>query len=184
MFLDIRGFSTYADQRPAAEVMDYLNTLFAPMIEAVNRHHGIVNKFLGDGFMAVFGAPLSGGEDSRNALAAAREILATVERLSAGGSIPPTRVGIGLHAGQVLTGNVGSARRKEYTVIGHVVNVAARVEQCNKQFDSQLLVSEDVYAEACRGPGAAELGCGPGAVDLGPVHVKGPEHPVRLYRLA
>jgi adenylate cyclase len=177
MFLDIRGFSAFADDKSANDVMNYLNTLFEPMIDAVNRHRGIINKFLGDGFMAVFGAPVSGGDDCRNAVAAADEILSTVRALVANGSIPPTRLGIGLHAGEVLTGNVGSARRKEYTVIGHVVNVAARIEQCNKEFGSELLVSELVWRAVSATARA------PAPTDLGPVHVKGPAEPVRLFRL-
>ncbi|HEX6624582.1 MAG TPA: adenylate/guanylate cyclase domain-containing protein, partial [Pyrinomonadaceae bacterium] len=121
MFLDIRNFTAFAENRHPEEVVEYLESLFEFMIEIVSRHRGIVNKFLGDGFMAVFGAPLSDGRDCANAVAAAREILARVEEEVAGGRVLPTRVGIGLHAGEAVTGSIGSSLRKEYTVIGDVV---------------------------------------------------------------
>ena len=178
MFVDIRGFTAFSEQRPAAEVMTYLNTLFGPLIESVNRHDGIVNKFLGDGFLAVFGAPVPSGQDSRNAVAAAREMLRRAAQMASEQHIPPTRLGIGLHAGQAVTGNVGSERRKEYTVIGNVVNLASRIEGLNKEFDSQLLVSEQVWSKV------RDYEPQDGAADLGPVNVRGQDTPVRLFRLA
>jgi len=111
----------------------------------VNAHHGIINKFLGDGFMACFGAPLSDGRDTQNAVRAALEIARAVERMSADGTIPPTRIGIGLHAGTAVTGSVGSDERREYTLIGDTVNVASRVEQLTKQYGVVLLVTEAVW---------------------------------------
>src|SRR5436305_7911217 len=111
MFLDIRNFSSYAaGERPEA-VMAYLNTLFEFMIDIVNEHQGIVNKFLGDGFMAVFGAPVDDGDDCRHATSAALAIVERVNALCARGDLPPTRIGIGLHSGEAVTGNVGSSRR-------------------------------------------------------------------------
>jgi adenylate cyclase len=176
MFLDIRDFTTFAEKRDPEAVVRYLNLLFEFMIEAVNRHHGIVNKFLGDGFMAAFGAPFSDGRDVHNAVAAALEIIARVETLNAAQTIPPTRVGIGLHAGQAVTGNVGSVQRKEYTIIGDVVNLASRVEQLNKTYNSRLLVSEAVW-EAIRSDY-------PAAEALGAAQVKGHEALINIYKLA
>ncbi|HSH01513.1 MAG TPA: adenylate/guanylate cyclase domain-containing protein [Anaerolineae bacterium] len=145
LFLDIRDFTQFAEQHAPDEVVNYLNTLFDFMVSIINDHHGIVNKFLGDGFMAIFGAPFADGQEARYAVAAAEAILTAVEVAIARGDIPPTRIGIGIHAGPAMTGNIGSHIRQEYTVIGDVVNVAARIEQLNKQFDSQLLVSETVW---------------------------------------
>lgn len=176
MFLDIRDFTTFSEKRSPEEVVHYLNSLFEFMIESVNRHNGIINKFLGDGFLAVFGVPVSGGEDSHHAVEAALEIIAKVEELSATARIPPTRIGIGLHAGEAVTGSVGSAQRKEYTIIGDVVNLASRIEQLNKQFGSRLLVSETVWQ--------AMNGAVKDATPLGPVPVKGHAAPVQVYRLA
>jgi adenylate cyclase len=179
MFLDVRGFTRFADGRSPAEVMDYLNALFGPLIDVVNAHHGIINKFLGDGFMAVFGAPVADGQSSRNAVRAAVAVVRRVGELAAVGSVPPTEVGIGLHAGRAVTGNVGSAARKEYTVIGDVVNLASRVEQLNKQFDSRVLVTGAVWSAL----DAAEV-AGLTPTPLGPVAVRGQDAAVELYRLA
>jgi len=176
MFLDIRDFTAFAEAQSPEAVVQYLNTVFEFMIETVNRYQGIVNKFLGDGFMAVFGAPILDGEDSRHAVEAALEIVAKLDELNARSGIPPTRIGIGLHAGEAVTGNVGSALRKEYTIIGDVVNLASRIEQLNKQFGSRLLVSESVWLAI----GEA----GQAATALGPVQVKGHAAPVQIYKLA
>jgi adenylate cyclase len=175
MFLDIQGFTTFSETRKPEEVVDYLNSIFPPMIDAVNRHQGIVNKFLGDGFMAVFGAPIEDRQDCRNAVAAALEILRQVEQMGQRGEIAPTRIRIGLHAGEAVTGNVGSAARKEYTIIGDVVNLASRLEQLNKQFGSTLLVSEMVTARL----GNLDVEQIPHEA----VQVKGRQQPVKVFEL-
>jgi adenylate cyclase len=176
MFLDIRNFSSYAaGERPEA-VMAYLNTLFDFMIDVVNEHHGIVNKFLGDGFMAVFGAPIEDAERCAHAVGASLEILERLDRLNAAGKIHPTRVGIGLHMGEAVTGNVGSNDRKEYTIIGDVVNLASRLEQATKDFQARLLISEAVR----RSLDAAMSG----VEDLGPVPLKGQPNPARIFKVA
>ncbi len=147
MFLDIRGFTTMSESRAPGQVVDLLNELFGFMIDEVNTHEGIINKFLGDGFMAVFGAPISSGQDARNAVAAARAILDRLGQEIDRGRLPPLRIGIGVHHGEVVTGSVGSRQRKEYTLVGDVVNVASRVESLNKLFDSQILVTDTVFAQ-------------------------------------
>ena len=176
MFLDIRNFTGFAEKRSPEEVVEYLESLFEFMIEIVNRHHGIINKFLGDGFMAVFGAPLSDGKDCANAVGAAQEILARVQQEVDAGTILPTTVGIGLHAGEAVTGSIGSALRREYTVIGDVVNLAARIEKLNKTFDSQLLISEMVWQAINEEPRKA--------VPMGQVQVKGREQSIQVYQVA
>jgi adenylate cyclase len=176
MFLDIRNFTGFAERRSPEEVVQYLESLFEFMIEIVNRHHGIINKFLGDGFMAVFGAPLSEGRDCANALEAAQEILARVRDEVEAGTILPTTVGIGLHAGEAVTGSIGSALRREYTVIGDVVNLAARIEKLNKRFDSQLLISEIVWRAVSSDQRKA--------VPMGQVEVRGREQAIQIYQVA
>jgi adenylate cyclase len=176
MFLDIRNFTGFAEKRSPEEVVQYLESLFEFMIEIVNRHHGIINKFLGDGFMAVFGAPLSDGKDCANALEAAREILDRVHQEVSSGTILPTTVGIGLHAGEAVTGSIGSALRREYTVIGDVVNLAARIEKLNKRFDSQLLISEMVWQAVSDDRSKA--------VPMGQVQVRGREQAIQVYQVA
>jgi adenylate cyclase len=177
MFLDIRNFTSFAEKRTPEEVVYYLEHLFDFMIEIVNRNHGIINKFLGDGFMAVFGAPISDGHDCSNAVNAAKQILMRLKIEVAQGNIPPTTVGIGLHAGDAVMGSIGSALRKEYTVIGDVVNLAARIEKLNKEFGSEFLLSEVVM----NGVNGDEL---PEAVAMGAVQVRGREEPIQIYQAA
>ena len=175
LFRSIRNFTAFARSRAPQDVVDYLNSVFAFMIEAIDRHRGIINKFLGDGFIAIFGAPLDDPQAVRGAVSAAREILAEIDRRGLDKATWPLRVGIGIHTGSVVTGNVGSPRRKEYTVIGDVVNLAARLEQATKEYGARLLVSATV---------AERLGdeLGP-AVPVGPVAVKGYETPVPAWQL-
>jgi adenylate cyclase len=176
MFLDIRDFSSYAAGARPDAVMDYLNTLFGFMIDIVNKHQGIVNKFLGDGFMAVFGAPIDDAEQSRHAVSAGLEIIERLDALNASAKIHPTRIGIGLHMGEAIAGNVGSNERKEYSIIGDVVNVAARIEQATKEQQARLLISETVRQTL-----DSELF---NVVDLGLAELKGQPQPARLYKLA
>jgi adenylate cyclase len=176
MFLDIRDFTAFSETKSPAEVVDYLNTVFESTIDAVADNHGIINKFLGDGFMAIFGAPIAEGESCAAAVSAALDIVARIEALVARGTIPPTRVGIGLHAGKAVVGNIGSAQRKEYTVIGDVVNVAARIEALNKQLGSQVLASEEVWNASIR-PDIQ-------AIARDSIAIRGRAQPVRVWQLA
>ena len=137
---------------------------------------GFINKYLGDGFMAVFRVPLENPQARRRAVEAGYELLRAVERVNETGEYPPTRIGIGLHAGEVVTGNIGTPQRREYTVIGEVVNIAARVEALNKEFGSQFLISSEVYEDVKDDV--------PDAKDLGSVTVKGSEATIEIYQLA
>ena len=177
MFLDIRNFTSFAEKKTPEEVVYYLEHLFDFMIEIVNRNHGIINKFLGDGFMAVFGAPISDGHNCLNAVQAAKEILMRLKVEIAQGNVPPTRVGIGLHSGDAVMGSIGSSLRREYTVIGDVVNLASRIEKLNKEFDSELLISEEVKHDALS-DNLSE------AIAMGHVQVRGREEPIQIYQLA
>ena len=176
MFLDVRDFTGFAERAEPEAVLDYLNGLLWFMIEEVNRHHGIVHQLLGDGLMALFGAPVSRGNDARNAV---RSALAIVERLRKAvevEAVPPTTVGIGLHAGEVIAGLVGSQVHREYKVTGDVVNLAARIEGVNKERGTTVLASGAVWDAL----GEGEV---PEAEPLGPVHIRGRHEPVTLYRL-
>ena len=177
MFLDIRNFTGFAEKKTPEEVVYYLEHLFDFMIEIVNRNHGIINKFLGDGFMAVFGAPISDGHNCLNAVQAAKDILLRLKVEIAQGNVPPTRVGIGLHSGDAVMGSIGSSLRREYTVIGDVVNLASRIEKLNKEFDSELLISEEVKHDALS-DNLSE------AIAMGHVQVRGREEPIQIYQLA
>lgn len=176
MFLDIRNFSVFAGEKNASEVMRYLNVLFGGLIECVNNHRGIVNKFLGDGFMAVFGAPADDEDCCTHAVHCGHALLAEIERLNGLGKIDATRIGIGLHVGPAVTGNVGSEQRKEYTIIGDTVNLAARIEQATKQLQCQFLVSDAVWR-------TLPPDLFPGE-DMGEVELKGQAKTTRLFKLA
>ncbi|UGY15748.1 adenylate/guanylate cyclase domain-containing protein [Bradyrhizobium septentrionale] len=174
MFVDFRSFTAGARTRSPQEVVDRLDGAFAVLVDILDRHGGIVNKFLGDGFLALFGAPFETGDAAHQAVAAAREMLAANERTNAASSWP-LRIGIGIHIGEVVAGNIGSPRRKEYTVIGDTVNFAARLEALNKDLGSQFLISSavrDALGEECKD-----------AVSRGEIPVRGYEHPVPVWQL-
>jgi adenylate cyclase len=175
MFVDFRGFTAGARIRTPQEVVDRLDGAFAVLVEILDRHGGIVNKFLGDGFLALFGAPIESPGAVKEAVAAAREMLIAMDEVNKA-SDWPLRIGIGIHCGEVVAGNIGSPRRKEYTVIGDTVNFASRVEALNKEFNSQLLISSAV----CEALGED----GRDAKSLGPVAVKGYDRPIAVWRLA
>jgi adenylate cyclase len=175
MFVDIRSFTAAARERSPAEVVSRLDAVFALLVDSIDRHHGIVNKFLGDGLLAIFGAPLDDPAAAADAVTAAREMLRAVAASNVG-SAWPIRIGIGIHIGEAVAGTVGSPRRKEYTVIGDTVNLAARLESLNKEVSSQLLVSDAVRRAAGEAIGEA--------LPLGPVSVRGYAEPVTVWRLA
>jgi adenylate cyclase len=174
MFVDFRSFTAAARTRPPQEVVDRLDGAFAVLVEILDRHGGIVNKFLGDGFLALFGAPFEAADAAEQAVAAAREMLAANEHFNRTTSWP-LRIGIGIHIGEVVAGNIGSPRRKEYTVIGDTVNFASRLEALNKEFNSQLLISADVRAALGKDGGDA--------VPLGEVPVRGYDRPIGVWQL-
>lgn len=182
MFLDIRNFTSFAESHTANEVVDYLNTVFEPTVDAVVKRHGIVNKFLGDGLMAVFGAPTVEEDASGAAIGAALDIVKRLDEMVESGKIPPTKVGIGLHTGQAVVGNIGSAQRKEYTVIGDVVNVASRIEALNKEIGSSVLCSDDTWTRA-KENGKIELG-GVDARAHDDVKIRGRKQAMRVWELA
>ncbi|MDA3905654.1 MAG: adenylate/guanylate cyclase domain-containing protein [Bacteroidales bacterium] len=145
MFLDIRQFTSFVDHHQPEEVVSYLNKLFGFMIESVESHYGVINQFLGDGFMATFGAPVTVGNSSQLATETALEIIDKINTEYQNGNIPETRIGIGLHYDEAVTGNIGSSSRKQYSITGKVVIMASRIEQLNKKYNTSLLISEEVY---------------------------------------
>jgi len=173
MFLDIRGFTAMTRTRSAAETVTLLNDFFAEMIDIVDRNHGFINKFLGDGFLALFGAALPDPAAAANALNAGRAMLLAVDAWNRAHPARALKVGIGIHIGEAITGSIGSPRRKEYTAIGDTVNLAARLEQLTKETGARLLLSDPVRAAAAASD----------AVDLGPLPIRGYDEPVRVWRL-
>jgi adenylate cyclase len=164
------------EHKPPEEIVALQNAVFGAAVDVVNTHHGIINQFVGDGLMATFGAPIQTGRDCANGIAAAHALVAAVQALVESGRIPPLRIGVGLHAGEAISGNIGSAQRQQYSITGNVVILASRIEQLNKDYGSQILASREVLEHAGGVP--------PGTERLGPVRVKGREQPIELFRLA
>jgi adenylate cyclase len=143
VFIDIIGSTHLVTSRPAADVVQLLNRFFAVIVEEVDRHHGLVNKFEGDAVLAVFGAPNHLDRPEDQALGAARAI---ARRLDS--EVPECKAGIGVTAGNAVAGNVGAQERFEYTVIGEPVNEAARLCELAKNEPSRLLASSDTVTAA------------------------------------
>lgn len=173
--LDIRNFTTFADSHSPDEIMDYQNKIFGPIIDIINQHQGIVNQILGDGIMATFGTPVTNALHVDMAFEAALKILKKVDELSAEGAIPQTKVGMGLHTGDVVTGNIGNESRKQYSISGSAVIIAFRVEQLNKQFNSELLITDAVKNKI--NTGKIKL------ASLGKQPMKGFGHEIEIYKV-
>jgi adenylate cyclase len=174
MFVDFRSFTAGARSRSPQDVVERLDGAFAVLVDILDRHGGIVNKFLGDGFLALFGAPFENADAAHHAVDAARKMIGAMETINAASSWP-LRIGIGIHFGEVVAGNIGSPRRKEYTVIGDTVNFAARLEALNKEFNSQLLISAAVRDAI--GNDSDD------AVPLGEVAIRGYDRPMTVWQL-
>lgn len=151
-FVDIRGFTRFSSECPPDVVLTVLNRLLAVTADAITESGGTVNKYLGDGLLAIFGAPQPLENPCANAVKASIEVLHRVEQLNAElahEGLAPMKIGIGVHAGEVVVGTIGSPRHKlEYTVIGDPVNVASRIEQLTKKVGVPLLVSQEVIQAA------------------------------------
>jgi len=156
MFIDLRGFTTFAESRPVEQVIEVLNRFLGTMADGVLDHGGTLVAFLGDGLMAAFGAPIESLDHADRAVTAAREMAA--ERLpdfnvwaKGQGVEEGFRMGIGLNSGRVMSGTIGSERRTDYTLIGDTVNTAARIEQLTKQSGHTILVADQTRANMTTG---------------------------------
>ncbi len=174
LFSDIRNFTTRSERLPPEEVIKLLNGYFTEMTAAIHKHGGTVDKFIGDGLMAFFGAPQRLECPERSALEAAQEMLVRLEsynRTLQEMGLEPVRIGIGIHVGDVIVGHVGSASRNEYTAIGDVVNTASRLEGITKTLG---------YPVICSALVADAVGHAGGMVDLGEQAIKG-HSAIRVY---
>lgn len=173
LFCDIRDFTRLSGQRAPSEVVVYLNDFFSRMASAVHARGGTINKFLGDGFLVVFGAPVHQPDHARRAVEAALAMEAELRAFNADlarQGQPPIEIGVGVDSGEVIAGNVGALERLEYTVIGDAVNCSSRIEQLNKSLGTRILISEMTYRRS--GLEGGRL--------LPPVSVKGIEEPLRV----
>lgn len=177
LFTDIRSFTSISEQMDPQSLVSLLNEYFTEMVSIVMQENGVVDKYIGDAIMAVFGAPVPNASDPINAVRAAvrmRHALRGLNvRLSTRG-MPVLRTGIGIHTGEVVAGNIGCDRRMEYTVIGDAVNLASRLETSTKELGVDVLISEDTYELTKH------------VVEARPVReitVKGRQQPVKSYEV-
>ncbi len=149
LFTDIRSFTTISESMDPQHLVALLNEYFSVMVNLVMDEGGVVDKYIGDAIMAVFGAPVPTPADAVNAVRAAvrmRQALRELNARLAERGRPALRTGIGIHTGEVVAGNIGSDRRMEYTVIGDAVNLASRLESSTKEVGADILISETTYA--------------------------------------
>jgi adenylate cyclase len=175
MFLDIRNFTLFADAHTAEEVITYQNSVLGPVIDIINQHQGVVFQILGDGLMACFGSPGENVLHADVAFQASVKIIRQIRWASETEVIPPTTVGIGLHCGLMVTGNIGNESRKQFSISGTPVIVASRIEQLNKKYGTQLLISGQVYSQIVKGK--MEI------VSLGEEPLKGIGTPVEVFKV-
>jgi adenylate cyclase len=147
-FSDIRAFTAMSEKLQPDEVVDFLNEYMTLMVKCVNDANGSVDKFIGDAIMAVWGVPVSHGNDTENAINSAllmREVLLKFNKGRGSLKKPIIKIGCGINTGPVVAGQIGSVDRMEYTVIGDTVNFASRIESLNKPFGTDILISADSY---------------------------------------
>jgi adenylate cyclase len=175
LFADIRNFTAISERHEPETIVEFLNDYFAVMVQEIFAEHGTLDKFMGDGIMAVFGAPISRPDDPVRAVRAAlgmrRSLRGFNERQRARGGVE-IEIGIGISHGESISGNVGSEQRMEYTVIGDSVNLAARLEGLTKNHPYKILINDRIYEQV-----KDRFEC----VLLGEERVKGKAQPVQVY---
>jgi adenylate cyclase len=177
LFTDLRGFTTLSERMAPEQMAARLTEYFDAMTSAIFVRRGMVNDFIGDAILAVFGAPLDDPEHARHAILSALAMNETLETLNerwSSDGLPPLRMGVGIHTGEVFAGNVGRAGKVKYAVVGDTFNLASRVEGLNKEMGTTMLVTETSYRAA---------GLDLEVKDRGLVSVKGREEPVRVYEV-
>lgn len=177
LFSDVRGFTERSEQTDPGDLVKQLNEYLTAMVEVIFRHGGTLDKFIGDAVMAHWGALGMGDEqdNARRAILAGKEMITVLESMNArwkAAGKSPFKIGVGLHLGEAIAGEIGSPDRTEFGVIGDTVNLASRLEGLTKEFHCEVIYSEEVKSAA---------GLDEGAIDLGRVRVKGRRNPVRLF---
>ena len=176
LFADIRNFTSLAESLEPRATVDMLNEVFTELYEAVSDADGVLDKYIGDAVMAVYGAPLSSGRDAANAVASAirmQEMIAAINQSRALRNLPDLRLGVGIASGEVVAGTIGSPKRMDYTVIGDSVNLAARLEDATKFYQSGIII--------CEATAAANSEIAMRELDL--IRVRGRQRPARIYEV-
>jgi len=177
LFSDLRGFTTLSEGMDPTRIAAHLNEYFDAMTAVIFTYRGMINDFIGDAIMAIFGAPLDDPDHALHAVQTAAAMAAALAALNeawAAKELPPLRMGIGIHTGEVFAGNVGGKGRIKYTLVGDAVNVASRVEGLNKELDTSVLITEATRAE---------VGDRVEVRDCGAIPVKGRNEPVQVYEV-
>jgi adenylate cyclase len=175
LFSDIRGFTRMSEKMEPARVVELLNEYFTEMTEVIFENGGTLDKYLGDGIMALFGAPIARVDDAERAVKTAIEMQRALDRLNRewlSRGQPRLEAGVGINTGVVTAGNIGSAQRMDYTVIGDAVNLASRL--CSLAQGGQILVSDSTFSQLSQALAARRLE---------PIRVKGRETPVDVYEI-
>jgi len=147
LFADIRSFTSLAEKMDPAEVVEMLNHFFTLMVDLVFEHQGTLDKFLGDGLMAFFGAPLEVPQAASQAVACAIAMQQRLQALQAKGTTPIQGMRVGINTGEAIIGNIGSEKRMDFTIIGDVVNVAARLLEVAREHEAPIIISESTFQE-------------------------------------
>jgi adenylate cyclase len=175
MFSDIRGFTSLVESQPPEDTIELLNTYYILMFEAITRHGGVVNQMVGDGLMAIFGAPLPLPHPARSAVLASAEMIEMIDLFNndqAAQSKPPIRIGIGIASGDMVAGYTGTLQRATYTCVGDTVNLAARLEAYTKEAQRSVLID---------GATRAQLEDGAAFDALGAIQLKGKATTVDVF---
>ncbi len=177
LFSDIRGFTSISERLGAQETVALLNEYFTDMVDIVFAHRGVLDKYMGDMIMAVFGSVLHDAQDADNAVDVGNKMMAGLRllngRLRRRGR-EPIRIGVGISTGDVVAGNIGSPKRLEYTVIGNRVNIAHRLEDANKFYGTSILICNQTYARLKDRSQVREIDR---------IRVRGMETPIAIYEV-
>jgi adenylate cyclase len=177
LFSDIRGYTTLTENLEAEEVVSMLNEYFESMVEAVFKHKGTLDKYIGDAIMAVFGSPLPLAEHAWMAVQTSLEMRVRLHEFNQrryAASKPRINIGIGINSDTVISGNIGSSKRMEFTAIGDGVNLGSRLESVSKQYGCDIIISQNTYQPCQDNIWARELDY---------IRVKGRNEPVAIYEL-
>ena len=175
LFADIRDFTSISETKPPEEVVELLSEFFERMVDVVQRNHGMIDKFTGDGMMAIFGAPIEDSRHAEQAVVTAIEMQSELSKLRANWQqqgLVGFSMGIGINSGNAIVGNIGSRAHMEYTAIGDTVNLASRLQTATKELEAGILVSK-----ATRDAAGSQFHGKP----LGEIQVKGRVQPVAIY---
>ncbi len=178
MFCDIRSFTTIAEAQSPAETIELLNNYYTLMMDAIGNEGGIVNQMVGDGLMAIFGAPIERADHRQAAVRAAKQMVELIELFNQEQVVAkrqPIRIGIGIASGQVIAGYTGTMRRATYTCVGDTVNLAARLESQTKVLGEIILLDERTRAGL---DGTIAV------IEKGEIEIKGKAQPVRVFAVA